>query len=173
MFHGTTPFPTVYVRKAADMPVPGAMTRFRPGPSGGVPTPRPMGPPASLGLRSTEPGIGGMWACSPSVSKKSFRHAVRIFKLSKKFKNTCRLNAKGAFCPLHTSPAALSQTSSARFFDSLRRHVGMPPYGVRRGCAATCVGAAISRPKPGGGQSRRSPAGGLLWGINPRACPGA
>ena len=54
-----------------------------------------------------------------SVSKKSFRHAVRIFKLSKKFKNTCRLNAKGAFCPLHTSPAALSQTSSARFFDSL------------------------------------------------------
>ena len=55
-----------------------------------------------------------------SVSKKSFRHAVRIFKLSKKFKNTCRLNAKGAFCPLHTSPAALSQTSSARFFDSLR-----------------------------------------------------
>ena len=53
-----------------------------------------------------------------SVSKKSFRHAVRIFKLSKKFKNTCRLNAKGAFCPLHTSPAALSQTSSARFFDS-------------------------------------------------------
>src|SRR5699024_1413827 len=47
-----------------------------------------------------------------SVSKKSFRHAVRIFKLSKKFKNTCRLNAKGAFCPLHTSPAALSQTSS-------------------------------------------------------------
>ena len=56
-----------------------------------------------------------------SVSKKSFRHAVRIFKLSKKFKNTCRLNAKGAFCPLHTSPAALSQTSSARFFDSLSR----------------------------------------------------
>ena len=55
-----------------------------------------------------------------SVSKKSFRHAVRIFKLSKKFKNTCRLNAKGAFCPLHTSPAALSQTSSARFFDSLK-----------------------------------------------------
>ena len=54
-----------------------------------------------------------------SVSKKSFRHAVRIFKLSKKFKNTCRLNAKGAFCPLHTSPAALSQTFSARFFDSL------------------------------------------------------
>ena len=71
---------------------------------------------------------GGMWACRPSVSKKSFRHAVRIFKLSKKFKNTCRLNAKGAFCPLHTSPAALSQTSSARFFDSLWRHVGMPPY---------------------------------------------
>ena len=58
-------------------------------------------------------------ACGVSVSKKSFRHAVRIFKLSKKFKNTCRLNAKGAFCPLHTSPAALSQTSSARFFDSL------------------------------------------------------
>ena len=58
-----------------------------------------------------------------SVSKKSFRHAVRIFKLSKKFKNTCRLNAKGAFCPLHTSPAALSQTSSARFFDSLGRAV--------------------------------------------------
>ena len=24
MFHGTTPFPTVYVRKAADMPAPGA-----------------------------------------------------------------------------------------------------------------------------------------------------
>ena len=57
------------------------------------------------------------------MSKKSFRHAVRIFKLSKKFKNTCRLNAKGAFCPLHTSPAALSQTSSARFFDSLRRNL--------------------------------------------------
>lgn len=54
------------------------------------------------------------------LSKKSFRHDVRIFKLSKKFKNTCRLNAKGAFRPLHTSPAALSQTSSARFFDSLR-----------------------------------------------------
>ena len=121
-------------------------------------------------------------------------------------KNTCRLNAKGAFCPLHTSPAALSQTSSARFFDSLRaadsrpyaarstwsvgrgaytppnqaagitglaviaarpwRHMGMPPYGVRRWCggnrgriradiqsaptdahaAFSAVGAAISRP---------------------------
>ena len=88
---------------------------------------RRMEPP---GLQPIAPGSGGMWACRPSVSKKSFRHAVRIFKLSKKFKNTCRLNAKGAFCPLHTSPAALSQTSSARFFDSLRRHVGMPPYGV-------------------------------------------
>lgn len=62
-----------------------------------------------------------------SVSKKSFRHAVRIFKLSKKFKNTCRLNAKGAFCPLHTSPAALSQTSSARFFDSLPGRIYNPP----------------------------------------------
>ena len=64
---------------------------------------------------------------APSVSKKSFRHAVRIFKLSKKFKNTCRLNAKGAFCPLHTSPAALSQTSSARFFDSLRADIQSAP----------------------------------------------
>src|SRR5699024_5705123 len=65
---------------------------------------------------------------APSVSKKSFRHAVRIFKLSKKFKNTCRLNAKGAFCPLHTSPAALSQTSSARFFDSLQGGYIIRPY---------------------------------------------
>ena len=80
-----------------------------------------IGPSA---LRSSPGGCGG-WArahmqCAPSVSKKSFRHAGRIFKLSKKFKNTCRLNAKGAFCPLHTSPAALPQTSSARFFDSLQ-----------------------------------------------------
>ena len=77
--------------------------------------------------------------CRPSVSKKSFRHAVRIFKLSKKFKNTCRLNAKGAFCPLHTSPAALSQTFSARFFDSLSSLYtrepslsGIRPWFVRR-----------------------------------------
>ena len=66
-----------------------------------------------------------------SVSKKSFRHAGRIFKLSKKFKNTCRLNAKGAFCPLHTSPAALSQTFSARFFDSLNTVV-FPPFITAR-----------------------------------------
>ena len=66
-----------------------------------------------------------------SVSKKSFRHAVRIFKLSKKFKNTCRLNVKGAFCPLHTSPAALSQTFSARFFDSLNTVV-FPPFITAR-----------------------------------------
>ena len=66
-----------------------------------------------------------------SVSKKSFRHAVRIFKLSKKFKNTCRLNEKGAFCPLHTSPAALSQTFSARFFDNLNTVV-FPPFITAR-----------------------------------------
>ena len=81
-----------------------------------------------------QPGCGGnpkpvrAADSRPSVSKKSFRHAGRIFKLSKKFKNTCRLNAKGAFCPLHTSPAALSQTSSARFFDSLRA-ADSRPYG--------------------------------------------
>ncbi len=78
------------------------------------------------GHRPLRSAVGGGAAraaikAAHSVSKKSFRHAVRIFKLSKKFKNTCRLNAKGAFCPLHTSPAALSQTSSARFFDSLGR----------------------------------------------------
>ena len=80
-----------------------------------------------------------------SVSKKSFRHAVRIFKLSKKFKNTCRLNAKGAFCPLHTSPAALSQTSSARFFDSLQGGYIIRPYDVcvRRWCIRH------GRPQPG------------------------
>ena len=72
------------------------------------------GGPGGCGVRS-----GRIVYPPDSVSKKSFRHAVRIFKLSKKFKNTCRLNAKGAFCPLHTSPAALSQTFSARFFDSL------------------------------------------------------
>ena len=75
--------------------------------------------------------FGGVWAPRPSVSKKSFRHAGRIFKLSKKFKNTCRLNAKGAFCPLHTSPAALSQTFSARFFDSLNTVV-FPPFITAR-----------------------------------------
>ena len=80
-----------------------------------------------------------------SVSKKSFRHAVRIFKLSKKFKNTCRLNAKGAFCPLHTSPAALSQTSSSRFFDSLRAHIKCAPT-VRRGGRCVCRGGLNIRP---------------------------
>ena len=68
----------------------------------------------------------GRLLAAPSVSKKSFRHAVRIFKLSQKFKNTCRLSAKGACCPLHTSPAALSQTSSAGFFDSLRAAASRP-----------------------------------------------
>ena len=78
--------------------------------------------PAALSQTSSARFFDSLWGrCGhrPSVSKKSFRHAGRIFKLLKKFKNTCRLNAKGAFCPLHTSPAALSQTSSARFFDSL------------------------------------------------------
>ena len=96
--------------------------------------------------------FGGVWAPRPSVSKKSFRHAGRIFKLSKKFKNTCRLNAKGAFCPLHTSPAALSQTSSARFFDSLWRGVGTPPYETKSSLPGThrCrPGAYIMRPYSG------------------------
>src|SRR5699024_7943339 len=84
---------------------------------------------------SMHPVLGG-YIIRPSVSKKSFRHAVRIFKLLKKFKNTCRLNAKGAFCPLHTSPAALSQTSSARFFDSLWGGYIIRPYRWTRGRAA-------------------------------------
>ena len=99
--------------------------------------------------------------CAPSVSKKSFRHAVRIFKLSKKFKNTCRLNAKGAFCPLHTSPAALSQTSSARFFDSLRAHIQCAPT-ARLSTGASPVPAILSAvgrhahmpPEPGASLSR-------------------
>ena len=41
------------------------------------------------------------------------------------------MNAKGAFCPLHTSPAALSQTFSARFFDSLNTVV-FPPFITAR-----------------------------------------
>ena len=143
MFHGTTPFPTVYVRKAADMPVPGAMTRFRPGPSGGVPTPRPMGPPASLGLRSTEPGIGGMWACRPSVSKKSFRHAVRIFKLSKKFKNTCRLNAKGA--------EVFRQSAAACGHAALRRSARVRRYMRRGGYQPPETGWGAITTQPGGG----------------------
>ena len=54
-----------------------------------------------------------------SVSKKFFRHAVRILKLSKKFQNPVWLNARGAYCPPHTPPAALSHKFSTRFFDSL------------------------------------------------------
>src|SRR5699024_6048431 len=83
--------------------------------------------PATTGARNTAHPVRAGINPAPSVSKKSFRHAVRIFKLSKKFKNTCRLNAKGAFCPLHTSPAALSQTSSVRFFDSLRAGINPAP----------------------------------------------
>ena len=117
MFHGTTPFPTVYVRKAADMPAPGA---------------------------------GGYSRLYDALSTWSV--------------------GRGA----HTPPnGAAGITGLAVHGTRHRRHVGMQPYGVRRGCAATCVGAAISRPKPGGGQSRRSSAGELPWGINPRAYPGA
>src|SRR5699024_6912763 len=53
-----------------------------------------------------------------SVSKKYFRPAVRILKLSKSFKILLIERAVGFFPP-HTPPAALSRTSSARFFDSL------------------------------------------------------
>ena len=45
-----------------------------------------------------------------SVSKKSFRPAESGFLNFKKVQKTALLNAKGAFCPLHTSPAALSQS---------------------------------------------------------------
>ena len=54
-----------------------------------------------------------------SVSKKSFRHAVRILKLFWKFQNPVWLNARWAFCPPHTPPAALLHQSSAGFFYSL------------------------------------------------------
>ena len=114
--------------------------------------------------------FGGVWALRPSVSKKSFRHAGRIFKLSKKFKNTCRLNAKGAFCPLHTSPAALSQTSSARFFDSLWRGVGTPPYepGRKRGVGAGLLVGIENPPRgwAGGGVGLR-----VRWGLRRRPGP--
>ena len=102
------------------------------------------------------------------MSKKSFRHAGRIFKLLKKFKNTCRLNAKGAFCPLHTSPAALSQTSSARFFDSLRRPY-RPPLreNEKRGVGAAFMAARAAplrrthhrRPHPVGADAHIGPLG--------------
>ena len=91
MFHGTTPFPTVYVRKAADMPAPGA---------------------------------GGYSRLYDALSTWSV--------------------GRGA----HTPPnGAAGITGLAVHGTRHRRHVGMPPYGVRRGCAATCVGAAISRPQ--------------------------
>ena len=40
----------------------------------------------------------------PSVPKKSFRHAVRIFKLLKKFENPYLLNAQGVLTPCTHSP---------------------------------------------------------------------
>ena len=55
-----------------------------------------------------------------SVSKKSFRHAVRILKLSKKVSKSCLIErAVGFLPPPHTPPAALSHQSSAGFFNSL------------------------------------------------------
>ena len=116
--------------------------------------------------RSIGGSVGAHCICAHSVSKKSFRHAVRIFKLSKKFKNTCRLNAKGAFCPLHTSPAALSQTSSARFFDSLGAHCicahAQPPQPPEPGSQRARVRADIQSAPTGavGGLPRpQRPAG--------------
>src|SRR5699024_463894 len=55
-----------------------------------------------------------------SVSKKYFRPAVRILKRSKSFKILLIERAVGFLPPAHT-PAALSRTSSAGFFDSLRQ----------------------------------------------------
>ena len=59
-----------------------------------------------------------------SVSKKYFRPAVRILKLSKSFKILLIERAVGFLPPAHTPPAALSRTSSARFFDSLKNPSG-------------------------------------------------
>ena len=60
-----------------------------------------------------------------SVSKKYFRHAVRILKLSKSFKILLIERAVGFLPPPHTPPAALSHQSSAGFFYSLRAGVSV------------------------------------------------
>src|SRR5699024_104355 len=58
-----------------------------------------------------------------SVSKKYFRPAVRILKLSKSFKILLIERAVGFLPPAHT-PRCSVRTSSARFFDSLKNSSG-------------------------------------------------
>ena len=52
--------------------------------------------------------------------EKVFSPRCADFETYKKVSKSCWLNARWAFCPPHTPPAALSRTSSARFFDSLK-----------------------------------------------------
>ena len=76
--------------------------------------------------RLQRPGCAGRSEIDPSACRKSiFAPLVRILKLSKSFKILLIERAVG-FLPPHTPPAALSRTSSARFFDSLKHRPDTP-----------------------------------------------
>ena len=67
------------------------------------------------GFPTTLPGTGG-YIIRLSVAKKSFRHAVRILKLSKKVSKSCLIERAVGFLPPAHTPPLLCRISLLRGF---------------------------------------------------------